>query len=371
MDVDLMYNIEDLFQAARHSSYFVTNEKPFLYLSTSDDVMMNVPPSMGSRSPGAVYRLNDSPHTYASSNYTPTPRPADSFDFGDPYDEFKSPRYRMDMSTLNQEESALYAEIYSAIQSRNTRVTIAVLRKIYTKQTRGFRIPDLLREVFPQIGENGILTSPLASAYILFTLSCVQWCLGMPTGEKPDSYKYKMNKNIARWLFKELQRKGVPAVLPQDLAHAVQSVVTHIFELNIEADFAQELAATFCVAGPVPKFQAPSPKSPHLYESKFTFDNNPHAVPLNTPRDRDTFSQIADLLSTGMSIQQIHNAIPRMSVDHRLFLLVAKSPGGLLGARIPSLYREVFNDRLRLQGRKLKDILLGTSVPPTALCDVC
>lgn len=233
---------------------------------------------------------------------------------------------------------------------------------MYTKQTRGFRIPDILRDVFPQIGENGILTSPTASAYILFTLSCVQWCLGMSTGEKPDSYKYKMNKNIARWLFKELLRKGIPAMLPNDVTHAVQSVVAHIFELNIEPEFAQELAGAFGVVGPVAKFQMPSPKSPHPYESKFTFIDNPVTIPVVSSATKDSFSQVADLLASGMSPSQIHNAIPRMSVDHRLFLLVAWSADGILGARIPSLYREVFNDRLRLQGRKLKDVLLGMCI---------
>ena len=223
------------------------------------------------------------------------------------------------------------------------------------------------------MGENGILINPSASAYILYALSCVQWCLGMPAGEKPDSYKSKMNKNIGRWLIKELQRKGIPPQLPADVTHAAQSVISHILEHNIDADFAQELASIIGIPGfvPAPKMPSPSPRctaeSPlHSYETRFSYDStNGHHVPYSNPIAHnvigraDPFHPIKELVSSNASIHQLHAALPRLSVDHRLFLLVAKTHGGLLGARIPSLYREIFGERLRLQGRKLKDILLG------------
>jgi len=41
-----------------------------------------------------------------------------------------------------------------------------------------------------------------------------------------------------------------------------------------------------------------------------------------------------------------------------LYILLARAPNGLLGARIPSLYNELYGERLRLQGRKLKDVLM-------------
>ena len=364
IDVDIFFNIEDIFQASRSSSHFVSREKPFLFLSTGDENILG-PPSMN-KSPGSmgVFDRNTPVSHSPGANYRT------SFDFAevllDDYKFAQSPRYRIDINSFNQEEAALHAELFNAFQARNTRVTVAVLRKIYTKQTRGFRIPDLLREIFPLLGENGILTNPNASAYILFTLSCVQWCLGMPNGEKPDSYKYKMNKNIARWLLKELQRKGLPSILPNDVAHAAYSVIAHILENNMEPDFAQELALILGVPNISKLNITPKPlESPgQAYETKFTFDIATGTIsatqtPVNSQQIRETFEQLRDLLSSDMSIQQIHTAIPRMNVDHRLFLLVAKSPGGILGARIPSLYREVFGDRLRLQGKKLKDILLG------------
>jgi hypothetical protein len=225
------------------------------------------------------------------------------------------------------------------------------------------------------LGENGILTNPNGSAYILFTLSCVQWCLGMPSGEKPDSYKYKMNKNIARWLLKELQRKGIPSLLPADVAHAAYSVIAHILEHNVEPDFAQELAGMLGISSVanLTKTQQLTPRSSNEspmqgFETKFTFDiatgtisatQTPTSAQQSAAREQETYAQFKDFLQSNMSIQQVHAAIPKMGVDHRLFLLVAKSPGGLLGARIPSLYREVFGERLRLQGRKLKDILMS------------
>lgn len=43
-----------------------------------------------------------------------------------------------------------------------------------------------------------------------FALTCIQWCFGVQKGSKVESFKYKMNKNIARWILKELQRKGIP-----------------------------------------------------------------------------------------------------------------------------------------------------------------
>ena len=246
---------------------------------------------------------------------------------------------------------------------------------MYTKQTRGFRIPDLLREIYPQLGENGVMVSPAASAYVLFTLSCVQWCLGMPSGEKPDSYKSKMNKNIARWLLKELQRKGMPSMLPSDVMHAAHSVVAHILENNIDPDLAQELASIVGISAQLPSRYTHSVGSPKTESARSSIDSrggsfegrrfsfDAMATPVNSVQSMrgESFVQFKELLASNMTIHQIHAAIPRMSVDHRLFLLVAKSPGGLLGARIPSLYREVFGDRLRLQGRKLKDILLSNA----------
>ena len=364
IDVDIFFNIEDIFQASRGSTHFVTREKPFLFLATADDSLLG--PQNTNKSPGNIGSFDrNTPRSHSpGANYRA------SFDFSeallDDYKFAQSPRYRLDTNSFNQEEASLHAELYNAFQARNTRVTVAVLRKIYTKQTRGFRIPDLLREIFPLLGENGILTNPNASAYILFTLSCVQWCLGMPNGEKPDSYKYKMNKNIARWLLKELQRKGLPSILPNDVAHAAYSVIAHILENNMEPDFAQELAVILGVPNLSKLNITPRAlESPgQVYETKFTFDIATGTIsatqtPVNSQQIRETFEQLRELLSSDMSIQQIHAAIPRMNVDHRLFLLVAKSPGGILGARIPSLYREVFGDRLRLQGKKLKDILLG------------
>jgi hypothetical protein len=126
MDVDLFFNIEDVFQAARQSTYFVPNEKPYLYLSTSEEILSHTTANnIPTKSPGNPYRPLESPGNYY------TPRLVDSFDFSnDTYEEFKSPRYRLDMNAFSQEEASLYGELYSAFQTRNTRVTVAVLRKV-------------------------------------------------------------------------------------------------------------------------------------------------------------------------------------------------------------------------------------------------
>ena len=46
-------------------------------------------------------------------------------------------------------------------------------------------------------------------------------------------------------------------------------------------------------------------------------------------------------------------------VEERLVQVLSKYPAGVLGAHIPAIYREEYDEPLRLYGRKLKDILLG------------
>ena len=111
IEVDIFINIEDLFHATRKSSFPAVQEKPFLYLSTTEEGS-SPPPPPTSKSPGNNFRI-------------------DPFDFtSDGIEDHRPSKFRMDANAFSQEETMLYAELYNAFQARNTRVTVAVLRKV-------------------------------------------------------------------------------------------------------------------------------------------------------------------------------------------------------------------------------------------------
>jgi hypothetical protein len=50
-----------------------------------------------------------------------------------------------------------------------------------------------------------------------------------------------------------------------------------------------------------------------------------------------------------------------LSLEDKLILLLAKNTNGVMGARIPALYRDEYGEPMRLGSRrKLKDVLLST-----------
>ena len=106
-------------------------------------------------------------------------------------------------SVLLLEQRSLHDELVSAIYMNNVKAAVATLRKMYTRQSRSFRIPALLSLIMPDTA--AMLEDKqfdLFHVSVKFSLDCIQWCFGIQRGESVESFKYKMNKNIARWVLK-------------------------------------------------------------------------------------------------------------------------------------------------------------------------
>merc|ERR1711865_1355993 len=70
------------------------------------------------------------------------------------------------------------------------------------------------------------------------------------SGNASDSFKYKMNRNISRWLLKELQRQTLPQIPhPEVESHAI-AVANHILRNIAEFDFALDILVVVGVRDP-------------------------------------------------------------------------------------------------------------------------
>jgi len=168
-----------------------------------------------------------------------------------------------DLIAINEEKQQLQDELAFAISSQNVQLGVSKLRKIYTKQFRGFRIPTILGTISQESGPDRLLSY----SEIAFILGCIQWCYGGQKGFHWDSFTYKMNKNIARWLLKDLQRKHFEASIYAEILPVVVVTVQNILKQVVEFDFCLEILQFLNVENPLGVL------SPQLYT--WGFSSNP------------------------------------------------------------------------------------------------
>eukprot|EP00607_Mallomonas_marina_P003645 CAMPEP_0182423766 /NCGR_PEP_ID=MMETSP1167-20130531/9855_1 /TAXON_ID=2988 /ORGANISM="Mallomonas Sp, Strain CCMP3275" /LENGTH=308 /DNA_ID=CAMNT_0024603039 /DNA_START=205 /DNA_END=1131 /DNA_ORIENTATION=+ len=153
-----------------------------------------------------------------------------------------------------------------------------------------------------------------------------------------------MNKNISRWLLKEQQRKGIPIQLPPDILDLSRAVARHIFECTSDLEFGMEILMACNVS------------NPKVILTTATADG------LNNSISNGSSSLIDG--TRGTAVEANGSAVPETwVVEKRLICILERAyPEGLLGAHIPSIYKEDFGEPIHLHGRKLKDVLLGTNL---------
>jgi hypothetical protein len=333
-------------------------------------------PSIGSESRGGGYTTDEHWNVFTSrSSSSDDHIPSSSISFGG--GSHSSVRSANEGEVLSAEQRALHDELVTAVYAYNVKEAVTTLRKIYNKQTRCFRIHTVLAVVLP---DTAAMTADgridLLCVAVSFALDCIQWTLGVQKGENVDSFKYKMNINIARWILRETVRKGVTDPPPAPIASAVIDLVEHILDSVVEPDFAWELLSSLHVP------QAMQRLVPYLLRWRSSHDPVVEArlneflhehkefssiIPPSQPHYRSPTEPGMMLPPSGSFGSKYSPQSPDdLSLEGRLLKLLARSTKGELGARIPALYRDEFGEPLRLRGRKLKDILLGKRYLPTA-----
>jgi hypothetical protein len=271
--------------------------------------------------------------------------------------------------SFTPEHHQLQDDLTHGIYSSNVKLTVTTLRKMYTKQTKTFRIPLVLSVVLPDTSAmalNGRID--LINIALCFILDCIQWCFGVQKGENFESFKYKMNANIARWLLKESVRKGIPSPVSSAVSNSTLKLMSQILENYLELNFVYELLQSMHISEPIYRMvpyvhhwltvTATIPGSMHTRVHEFLYAHPEFSHALSAAPNPD-FS-----FSPSQTIASFHSE-DNSAADHmlvtRLLNLLKKSVNGELGARIPTLYRDEYGEPLRLKGRKLKDILIGPS----------
>lgn len=201
------------------------------------------PKSIPAYGMGSDYYPRSSSGRNATAPYVPTPFSAHgpSYHHGRP-----SPNpvggSPLDFGSMSPDDLSLFHEFKSAFDSRNVRNAVSVLRRIYPKQSRYLRIPDLLNETVPSFAP--LVPGSVGHIYGLFLLHCVQWSFGLRNkrkGESVDSFKYNMNKNISCWLLNVLhQRLENMEVFPEMRKSAID-IVCHMLDNVCELEFANEV----------------------------------------------------------------------------------------------------------------------------------
>jgi hypothetical protein len=271
---------------------------------------------------------------------------------------------------FNPEQLQLQEELMNAVYAYNVKVAVSTLRKMYTKQSKTFRIPVMLATILPDTASmivNG--RTDLLNTTLCFVLDCIQWCFGVHKGENFESFKYKMNANIARWLLRESVKKGIPSVVSATVYNATIKLFNQILDNYLELNFTYELLLSLNLSQPVPRmipyihiWLNSTSNSMKNRVHEFLYEHPEFAPYLsqdsNNPMSSSMQQQIA-LSEAEASSSYLHD----QELESRLLYLLAKSNRGELGARIPTLYREEFGESIRLRGRKLKDILIGPPPP--------
>jgi len=287
---------------------------------------------------------------------------------------------KMDPEDLSHEQQNMQEQLYICFQQKNIQLTVSTLRKIYTKQCRIFRIPLILTAVMPSSSPD--IQSQSASqqlqSNVIFTLNCIQWSIGAQKNSNSESFKYKMNKKISHWLLKEQIKKGMPVYYNADIGNVAVSVVQSILKQVMELELSLELLEAIKFPKPfevlLPFIYSWCSSGDPLLSSRAREFAIQHNISTHSPGP-STHSVRSDVMgqmsSSGMMMMNssqhvgdrgvtsqssdIHDA----ELHHRLFLMLKSHPEGILGSRIPTVYKDNFREPLRLRGQKLKDIMTG------------
>jgi hypothetical protein len=212
---------------------------------------------------------------------------------------------KIDDGSLLWDQKLLYDELVAALFSYNVKNTVSSLRKIYTKQNKNFRIPNILGSLIPDIyNTNSSMRSfqEDITKCVCFLLECIQWCFGVQKGENMESFKYKMNKNIARWILKECSKKAFQSTQPATIINSALSTAYQILNTAVELEYAMELL----IALNVPN--APSRLLPYI--SVWKVSSNPSVLHLVNDFLRDHGDLFPTLLLQQQHPLQNHSSDP-------------------------------------------------------------
>jgi hypothetical protein len=312
--------------------------------------------------------------------------------------------------TLTKEQRVLHDDLVTAIYAYNVNAAVSTLRKMYTKQTRTFRIPTVLGILLPDTAAMIVDgRTDLLNVAVCFALDSIQWCFGVQKGENIESFKYKMNANIARWILHETVKKGIPTTPTPVIQEATISVVNHILENVVELEFAWEMLTTLNISHPVQRVVPhvlawrgyPNP-SIEARVNEFLYDHpeigniippsnpNMHMPPQpplqfrpqggpvsptgsSIPQGPDRTSHMVQAFlrdqqrhHSGMDYpiaphlqNQPPNQMPPdghddQMMDRNLMKLMGRPQPGDLGPRMSPMYRDEFGDPMRLRGDPMR-----------------
>jgi len=341
--------------------------------------------------------------------------------------------------TLTKEQRVLHDDLVTAIYAYNVNAAVSTLRKMYTKQTRTFRIPTVLGVLLPDTAAMIVDgRTDLLNVAVCFALDSIQWCFGVQKGENIESFKYKMNANIARWILHETVKKGIPTTPTPVIQEATISVVNHILENVVELEFAWEMLTTLNISHPIQRIVPhvlawrgyPNP-SIEARVNEFLYDHpeigsiippsNPNSnihmppqPPINfrpgsgpvSPTSANNIpgtDRTSQMVQAFLRDQQIHHpgmdypinshisnqnqnlqpplppdATDDPMLDRKFMKMMGGGGGGRpqpndLGPRISPLYRDEYNDPLRMRGMdgpnpadKMFRLKPGNPTPPNA-----
>ena len=154
---------------------------------------------------------------------------------------------------MTPEQTSLFQSLSVSFATRNVKAAVAVLRQVYTKQSRRFRIPTLLAMIIPETvypfpGNDSVI----GLSGVIFTLHCIQFCFSGKRVDSADSFKHKMNKNVSRWLLKEQQRKGIPIQLTPEVHELAIYVAQSVCQMATasEIELTMEVLMAYHVPNP-------------------------------------------------------------------------------------------------------------------------
>lgn len=289
-----------------------------------------------------------------ASQYPPT---LDDFPRRDPYSSI--------VDQFTHEQHQLQQELMNAVYAYNVKSAVSTLRKMYTKQSKTFRIPVILGLILPDTSAmitNG--RNDLLNVALCFILDCIHWCFGVQKGENFESFKYKMNTNIARWLLRECAKKGIPSAVSNVVYNATIKLMNLIMDNYLELNFTYELLQAMNIPQPIPRlipyihmWLGSSSSSMKMRVHEFLYEH-PEFAPYLAAESNKPYPTHPQLSSFEDGSPHPHDVNDK-ELEFKLLNLLEKSVNGELGARIPTLYREEYGEPLKLRGRKLKDILMG------------
>lgn len=262
-------------------------------------------------------------------------------------DSFSNPSPRQmesnPMGMPKMEQMNLQNQLYVAYHSQNVKDTVSLLRKIYTKQFKGFRIPSVLKNIRRDSKPDEMILTDL-----LFTLECIQWCFGGQKTYEPESFTYKMNCYVAQCLLEDTQKRSVPSFLTSDAIQMAIITAQSILKQVPEFELALEILEWVGV---------PDPGSVMIsYLNIWNKSTNPAVV----FRARRFVSEFSKLAMPKPRLIAPPTVGPDLTVvRERLYNLLSHFPSGVLGARIPELYLTEYHEPMDLHRQKLKDILLS------------